>query len=61
MDILRKLIVERTSSDYGVGYSWTVDVYFYLIGHGVKSDEAIKAMSAFVDEAFALKTMAKVT
>jgi hypothetical protein len=55
MDILRKLIVERTSCDFSVGERWALDVYYYLIGHGAKPDEAMDAMTAVIDEIIALK------
>jgi hypothetical protein len=57
MDILRKLIIERTSCELHVGEVWSLDVYFYLIGHGVTPREAVTAMTEFVDDVIALKTM----
>jgi hypothetical protein len=32
-----------------------LDVYNYLIAHGASPDDAIKAMSLFVDEIIAMK------
>jgi hypothetical protein len=58
MDILRQLIVERTSCEFQVGERWSLDVYFYLIGHGVKPDNAIAAMTEFVDDVIAFKAIA---
>ena len=46
---LRKLIIERIRSK-GVGTSWVIDVYHHLIEHGASPDDAIEAMSLFVDE-----------
>jgi hypothetical protein len=53
MDLLRKLIIEKTRS--GTSF-WALDVYHYLIGHGASHADALKAMNLFVDEAIAAKT-----
>jgi hypothetical protein len=51
MEVLRSLIVERTRGGIGVGQSWVLDVYYYLIGHGARPEQAMQAMNAFVEEA----------
>lgn len=57
-DIVHKLIFERTRFDRP-DLPWVVDVYFHLIGHGVKHDVAIKAMDEFIDGAVAIKPEAE--
>ena len=51
MEVLRSLIVERTRGGIGVGQSWALDVYYYLLGHGARPEQAMQAMNAFVEEA----------
>jgi len=53
MDILRKLIIERTEHD--AGGPWALDIYYHLIGHGVDPAVAINAMTSFVDEVIEMK------
>ena len=54
MDLLRKLIIERVKTNNGASF-WLLDVYYHLIAHGASPDDAIKAMSLFVDEIIAMK------
>jgi len=54
MDLLRKLIIERVKTNSGTCF-WLLDVYNHLIDHGASPDDAIKAMSLFVDEIIAMK------
>ena len=54
MDLLRKLIIERVKTNSGTCF-WLLDVYNYLIAHGASPDDAIKAMSLFVDEIITMK------
>jgi hypothetical protein len=54
MDLLRKLIIERVKTNNGTSF-WLLDVYNYLIDHGASPDDAIKAMSLFVDEIITMK------
>jgi hypothetical protein len=51
---LRKLIVEWISAN-SLGPYWLLDVFRHLINHGASADDALAAMSLFVDEAIALK------
>jgi hypothetical protein len=55
MDVLRSLIVERTRCGVGVGNSWALDVYYYLLGHGARPEQALIAMNAFVDDVIELR------
>jgi hypothetical protein len=59
MDLLRKLIMERTR-ETGCTGPWVLDVYYYLIGHGASRDDAVKAMTFFVDDIIAIKRMRQV-
>jgi hypothetical protein len=51
---LRKLIIERIKT-HGCGGCWLLDVFRHLIDHGAAPDDAINALSLFVDEAIAMK------
>lgn len=55
---LRKLIVEWIKAN-GVSPIWLLDVYYYLRGQGVSTDDAIKALQLFVDEVVAMKAKKK--
>lgn len=52
---LRRMIVERVTSPECSPGGVLLDVYFYLLAHGAKPDEAVGAIESFVDEAIALK------
>jgi len=54
--VLRSLIVERTRHGIGVGQSWALDVYYYLLGHGARPEQAMQAMNEFVEEVIAART-----
>jgi hypothetical protein len=58
MDLQRKLIVEWIKTNGCTGL-WLLDAYHYLLGHGVSSADAVKALELFVDEAIALKAERK--
>jgi hypothetical protein len=60
MDSLRNLILERVmAKGGGAGAPWVLDVYDYLIERGISSDDAIRAMSQFVDEYTSLRSSSR--
>jgi hypothetical protein len=54
-DELRSLIIERGRTARAVAESFLLDCYLHLLIHGASPDEAIKALSTFVDYAVAVK------
>lgn len=55
---LRKLIAERIKAK-GASPFWLTDVYLHLLDQGAPPDDAIKALSLFVDEVIAKKAAGK--
>jgi len=53
MSELRKQIIEWIREHGGTG--WVLGTYCYLIAHGASPDDAINAVSLFVDEIIARK------
>lgn len=49
MNDLRSMIIERIKTR-GPSPFWMLDTYYHLVSNEVAPDEAIKAMSLFVDE-----------
>ncbi|MGY3615634.1 hypothetical protein [Bradyrhizobium sp. USDA 10063] len=53
---LRWLIVEWSRSNTSTGNGrWLLDVYHHLLAEGASPEDAIKAISSFVDEIIATK------
>jgi len=51
---LREQIVEWVKQ-HDIGEYWLLDLYRHLTSQGVNSEEALQAMSLFVDQAIARK------
>jgi hypothetical protein len=58
MSDLRSVIVERIKAR-GSSSFWILDAYYHLISSGIAPDDAIKAMSLFVDEVIERKKQAR--